>query len=70
MTERSIVRENLMNQKGYTPYCGNPKARQDVGGCANPRMIFNGEKFVCPKCGWVSKLDEEFINRYKVRWNL
>jgi hypothetical protein len=70
MTEITIVRENLMNEKGYSPYCGNDLSRNTKGGCDNPRTKFNGEQFVCPKCGWLSKFPQEFIKRYKEKWGL
>ena len=68
MTEETIVRENLMTQEGYTGYCGNNISRQEKGGCDNPRTKWNGEQFVCPKCGWVSQFPADFIIRYKERW--
>lgn len=58
----SIIRDNLMNQEGYVPYCGG-------GDCVYmPRTYFNGEQFECAECGWVSKFDEEFIKEYKAKW--
>lgn len=60
----SIVRDNLMTKPGYTPYCGNDKCR------VMPRTLFNGKQFVCPRCGWVSSFEEEFINEYKKKWGL
>lgn len=60
--EKSIVRENLMTRKGYTPYCGNIHCS-----CGMPRTIFDGEQFYC-KCGWRSSFPKEFIDRYKKRW--
>lgn len=68
MTELTIVRENLMTIPGYTGYCGNDLSRSVKGGCDNPRTKFNGEQFVCPRCGWVSGFPEDFIARYKQRW--
>lgn len=69
MTELTIVRENLMNEKGYTPYCGSMTPRPPVGnGCDNPRTKFNGEQFVCPKCGYVTRFEKDFIDRYKAKW--
>ena len=69
MTESTIVRENLMTIEGYTGYCGNDISRSLPKGCDNPRTIFNGSQFVCPKCGWKSKFPEDFIQRYKAKWN-
>lgn len=70
MKEDSIVRENLMSQEGYRPYCGNNISRDTHGGCDNPRTKWNGQQFVCPTCGWVSQFPIEFIIRYKQKWNL
>lgn len=61
----SIVRENLLTRKGYTPYCGNLIARDDIGGCDNPRTSFDGEQFKCPKCSYRTNFEPEFIERYK-----
>jgi hypothetical protein len=68
MKELTIVRENLMNEEGYSPYCGNPISRNESGGCSNPRTKFNGEQFVCSKCGWISQFDSDFILRYRSTW--
>lgn len=62
--ETSIVRENLMTRKGYTPYCGSSK----VPTCMY-RTTFNGQQFKC-KCGWISSFPDDFIFRYKVKWDL
>ncbi len=69
-TETSIVRKNLMNERGYSPYCGNDISRTAPGGCDNPRTVFNGEQFECKKCGWVSGFPLDFITRYKAKWNI
>lgn len=70
MKEETIVRENLMNEPNYSPYCGNPISRMVKGGCDNPRTKFNGSQFICPHCNWVSEFPTEFIQRYKARWFL
>lgn len=70
MTEATIVRENLMIEQYYSPYCGNNLSRRVKGGCSNPRTKFNGTQFVCPECGFVSGFPEDFITRYKAKWNL
>lgn len=59
----SIIRDNLMTQEGYTPYCGNIGRR-----CSMPRTTFTGKQFKCPECGWVSQFDEKFIAEYKLKW--
>lgn len=61
----SIVRENLMKQKGYSPYCGD-----DSGLCSMPRTHFDGEQFYCKHCGWRSAFPPEFITEYKTKWSL
>lgn len=61
----SIVRDNLMAQKGYTPYCGD-----DKGLCPLPRTHFDGEQFFCKHCDWRSSYDVEFIAKYKEKWGL
>ena len=60
----SIIRDNLINQKGYTPYCGNWECGR------MPRSEFNGEQFKCPQCSWVSDFPKEFIKKYKDKWGL
>jgi hypothetical protein len=65
MKENSIVRENLMTREGYSPYCGNM-----FDGCKHaPRTSFNGKQFECPDCGWVSEFPQDFIDKYKLKWN-
>lgn len=44
----SIIRDNLMTQKGYSPYCGSIGKR-----CSMPRTTFTGTQFKCNECGWV-----------------
>lgn len=61
---RSLIRDNLMTIKGYSPYCGNDKCQ------TLPRTNFNGEQFTCPHCDWVSAFDDEFIKEYKSCWGL
>ena len=59
----SIVRENLMKEKGYSPYCGAMCKQM-------PRTHFDGEQFVCPHCGWRSEFPADFIAAYKEKWGL
>ena len=70
MKEETIVRENLMTEQGYRPYCGNNVSRNMIDGCDNPRTRFNGEQFVCIKCGWTSNFPSDFMQRYKQKWNI
>lgn len=60
----STVRDNLMNEKGYSPYCGSEN-------CIHlwPRTTFDGEQFRC-RCGWRSQFEPEFILQYKIKWGL
>jgi predicted RNA-binding Zn-ribbon protein involved in translation (DUF1610 family) len=62
----SIVRSNLMNQHGYSPYCG-----ASVN-CSGPRtkFVFDANQFVCPKCGWTSNFPTSFVDRYKNKWRI
>jgi hypothetical protein len=62
----SIVRNNLMNREGYAPYCGSMESTGNT--CPTPRTKFNGSQFCCPSCGWASKFEKEFIDKYKAKW--
>jgi len=59
-----IIRENLLTEKGHTPYCG---ADHYIGRW--PRLVFDGSQFVCPSCGWTSQFDDELIIEYKAKWS-
>lgn len=58
----STVRRNLMNQQGYSPYCGAERCHFTW-----PRTSFDGEQFKC-RCGWRSAFDADFIRVYKAKW--
>lgn len=60
----SIVRDNLMTQRGYTPYCGAMDTCRTM-----PRSFFNGKQFQCRACGWQSQFEAEFIEQYKAKWS-
>lgn len=60
----SVVKNNLMTVKGYSPYCG-----KDNCLFRWPRTLFNGNQFFC-KCGWISNLPDDFIKEYKEKWGL
>lgn len=60
----SIVRDNLMTQPGYSPYCGNDKCRN------MPRTVFRGGQFICKQCGWKSQFPADFIAQYKAKWGI
>lgn len=55
----SLVRENLLTQLNYTPYCGNASCVFSM-----PRTAFNGNQMEC-RCGWQSQFEPEFIEQYK-----
>ena len=59
----SIVRNNLMEHEGYSPYCGAENCKHRW-----PRTFFNGKQFKCG-CGWESKFPADFIQQYKQKWN-
>jgi hypothetical protein len=60
----SIVRDNLMNRPGYSPYCGNQSCRYGM-----PRTTWDSEQFKC-MCGWRSNLLDDFIAEYKAKWGI
>ncbi len=64
--EETIVRENLMKDKNYRPYCGN------WNNCYNPRTEYRAVdgQFICPHCKWVSQFPKDFIDRYNAKHNL
>ena len=63
--EESTVRENLMSEKYYTPYCG-----ADMCNGRWPRTVKSGDQYKCPYCHWLSEFPQDFIDRYKKRWSL
>ena len=67
MTETTVVRENLMNEPGYSPYCGAAMNSR----CPMPRTVWDATKnqFVCPHCGFTTEFPADFITRYKAKWN-
>lgn len=68
----TIVRKNLMERAGYSPYCGDKLCKPRTMNSPErwPRTKFDGEQFVCSKCGWRSNFPVDFIERYKKRWGL
>jgi len=62
--EKSIVRDNLINVEGYSPYCGNHECVK------TPRTVFYGRQFRCESCGWVSEFPSDFIEKYIKKWGL
>ena len=54
--ENSIVRNNLMNEKGYTPYCGDDNCRKRM---PRTKVVTN-----CTTCAFTdSKYTEETCNK-------
>jgi len=73
MKEESIVRENMMEDKYYAPYCGSVfPSHPNYKTCSSPRTRWNEEhsQVKCPECGWVSEFPEDFIDRYKAKHDL
>ena len=66
MKEKTIIRQNMMDDKNYRPYCG---AERCSGGW--PRMIqMDNLQFRCPSCGFNTQIDKDFIDRYRDRWSI
>lgn len=63
MNEKTIVRHNLMTEKGYAPYCG-----KNHNGLERTRFDPTKKQFICHRCGWVSKFPKDFIKRYLKKW--
>lgn len=59
----SIVRDNLMERKDYTPYCGNDSCFAGM-----PRTKYIKGQFQC-SCGWRSNFEPEFIAKYEAKWS-
>lgn len=55
--ELSVVRQNLLTQRGYAPYCGNEKCPRHW-----PRTEYRFGQFECA-CGWRSEFEPTFIEK-------
>lgn len=66
MEEATLIRQNMMDDKDYKPYCGNDRCP------SMPRTKWDTSlmQMYCPICGWVSQFPKEFIDRYKAKHNL
>ena len=64
MKEVTIIRQNLMDDPNYTPYCGDSGCIFD---CPRTTWDSTKEQFTC-QCGWVSGFPKGFINRYISKW--
>lgn len=62
MREISIVRQNLVDDEYYRPYCGSQKK------CSWPRTVRTWTGFKCLECGWESLMPIEFMDRYNKKW--
>ena len=71
MTEETIVRQNLMDNVNYRPYCGNIHLSK-YGLCYNPRTQFRSidGQFICPNCKSISQFPDDFIKRYREKHNV
>lgn len=66
MEELSIVRQNLIDDKNYRPYCGSMHY-----GCYQPRTELRTDgQFICPNCKWISSFEDDFVKRYKEKHDL
>lgn len=67
MGKQSIVRQNLMKDINYRPYCGSTNLN-----CYSPRTHYRESdgQFICPNCKWISKFPQDFIKKYKEKHNL
>jgi len=63
--ETTTVRQNLMTVENYAPYCGNYFCRYN-----GPRTKWSHEhnQFKC-NCGFKTEFPQEFIDKYKAKWN-
>ena len=67
----SIVRDNILRDKTYTPFCGNDKPKWLIGGCSNPRTILNRDgQFECPECEYVTEFPDDFVKQYRIQHKL
>lgn len=60
----SIVRDNLMNEPKYAPYCGTSSCQFWW-----PRTTFKDDQFEC-RCGFRTEFPDEFIEEYKKKWEI
>jgi hypothetical protein len=60
----NVVRQNLLTQAGYAPYCGAQDCAHDW-----PRARWDGDQFQCD-CGWRSALPASFVAEYRAKWGL
>lgn len=62
MPEKTTVRQNMMKDKNYRPYCGQ---MSEFNNCSLPRV---GKNFKCPECGFELVFEKEFFERYRAKW--
>ncbi len=63
MTE-SIVRQNIRNRVGYSPYCGAERCPRGW-----PRTEFKRDQFECA-CGWRSTFEAGFVTNARAALRL
>jgi hypothetical protein len=66
MKEETTVRENLMNEKDYSPYCGSNKCRHKM----HRAKWSDDKKQFTYSCVWVSQFPDDFINTYIAKWKI
>ena len=73
MKEETIVRQNMMDNINYRPYCGSVfPLHPNYKSCSSPRTIWSSgrNQMLCPECKWASEFPREFIDRYKTKHDL
>lgn len=71
--ESTTVRQNMMDDVHYRPYCASViPGHPNYMSCSSPRMIWDLmlSQMKCPDCGWISEYPEDFIKRYKEKHSL
>lgn len=53
----SIVRNNLLSDPNYAPYCMGNNCR------VMDRLVFTGKQFQCRSCGYITEFDADFIQQ-------
>lgn len=64
MTEDTIVRQNMIDDKNYRPYC------MKCSGLQRMNIRLDNLQLQCPKCKSITQFPSDFVNRYKTKWNL
>lgn len=64
MAEDSIVRQNMIDNENYRPYC------MKCSGLQRMNMRLDNLQLQCPKCITITSFPSDFIDRYKTKHNL